>query len=213
MFARNAGNSQLAWSRDHGKTWTWAEWKFTTSFGHPSILNFGKNYAGARDSYAYIYSPDSDSAYEASPHMVLARVPKDRLADRAAYEFFRRLDAKGQPVWTRKIEERGPVFRNAEHLCYRTHVTYNAGLKRYLMNSIIYAWCGKHKVSGRFWCVRRAGALGTVDHCVLHEDVGRGAGRGAALLAEVDERRWKDHAPDQLRRRHAIDPQSDREAR
>jgi hypothetical protein len=40
-------------------------------------------------------------------------------------------------MWTRNIEERGPVFRNPEHLCYRTHVTYNAGLKRYLMNSIM----------------------------------------------------------------------------
>jgi hypothetical protein len=145
MFARNAGNSQLAWSRDHGKSWTWADWKFTTSFGHPSILNFGKNYAGARDNYVYIYSPDSDSAYEPAPHMVLARAPKDRLRDRGAYEFFRALDGRGQPVWTKEIEERGPVFRNSEHLCYRTHVTYNAALKRYLMNSIMPG-----PVNGRF---------------------------------------------------------------
>ena len=137
LFARNAGNSQLAWSRDHGKTWTWADWKFTTSFGHPSILNFGKNYAGARDRYVYIYSPDSDSAYDAAPQMVLARVPQNRLRDRSAYEFFRALDGRSRPVWTANIAERGPVFRNPEHLCYRTHVTYNAGLRRYLMNSIM----------------------------------------------------------------------------
>ena len=29
LWARNAGNSQLAWSTDHGQTWTWADWKFT----------------------------------------------------------------------------------------------------------------------------------------------------------------------------------------
>jgi hypothetical protein len=63
MWARNAGNSQLAWSTDYAKTWTWSDWKFTTTFGHPAFLNLGKNYAGARDNYVYIYSPDEDSAY------------------------------------------------------------------------------------------------------------------------------------------------------
>ncbi|MBI1897227.1 MAG: serine hydrolase [Acidobacteria bacterium] len=134
MWARNAGNSQLAWSTDHAKTWTWADWKFTTSFGHPSFLNFGKNYSGARDDFVYIYSPDSDSAYVASPNMVLARVPKDRIRVRQAYEFLKGPGTGKQPLWTTNLEERGPVFRNAAQLCYRTHVTYNAGLKRYLMN-------------------------------------------------------------------------------
>ena len=47
LWVRNAGNSQLALSSDHGKTWKWCDWKFTTSFGCPTFLNFGKNYAGA----------------------------------------------------------------------------------------------------------------------------------------------------------------------
>ena len=33
---RNAANSQLAWSRDHGHTWTWSEWRFHDGFGCPS---------------------------------------------------------------------------------------------------------------------------------------------------------------------------------
>lgn len=37
MLARNATNSQLAWSSDRGKTWTWADWKFQTSFGCPTF--------------------------------------------------------------------------------------------------------------------------------------------------------------------------------
>jgi len=49
MMVRNTDNSQVAWSNDHGKTWKWSDWKFITSFGAPSFLNFGKNYAGARD--------------------------------------------------------------------------------------------------------------------------------------------------------------------
>src|SRR5207253_2265916 len=86
MWVRNAGNSQLAWSNDYGQTWIWSDWKFTTSFGYPAFLNFGQNYAEARDEYVYVYSHDSDSAYQPADGMVLARVPKNELHQREAYE-------------------------------------------------------------------------------------------------------------------------------
>jgi CubicO group peptidase (beta-lactamase class C family) len=133
LFMRNATNSQLGWSEDHGATWTWADWKFTTSFGCPTFLNFGRNYAGARDGFVYIYSQDHDSAYDRADRFVLARVPREKLRERAAYEFFVKSDAGGQPVWSRDIAQRGAVFRNPG-ACYRSGITYNAGLKRYL-------WC------------------------------------------------------------------------
>lgn len=135
MWTRNAGNSQLAWSTDHAKTWTWSDWKFTESFGVPSFLNFGRNYAGARDNYVYVYSTDQDSAYVRADQLVLARVPKDRIRERKAYEFFVRLDKRGNPVWSRDIKKRGGVFKNPGSV-YRTQVTYNAGLGRYLLNTI-----------------------------------------------------------------------------
>lgn len=144
LWARNAGNAQLAWSSDRGRTWTWAPWKFTVSFGHPAFLNFGRNNAGARDEYVYIYSPDHDSAYEPSPRLVLARVPKTRLRERASYEFFARLEG-GRAVWTKDVNERGAVFENARDLCYRTQVSYHAPTKRYLLT---YALPGP--VNGRF---------------------------------------------------------------
>lgn len=137
MWARNTQNSQLAWSADRGKTWTWSEWKFTTSFGHPSFLNYGRNYKGARDGYIYVYSPDAATAYLPSERIVLARVPKTRIRERDAYEFFEGLDPGGNPVWTGDVARRGAAFENAPELCYRTHVSYNAGLKRYLMVQII----------------------------------------------------------------------------
>jgi len=147
MWARNADNSQLAWSKDHGKTWTWADWTFTTSFGYPTFLNFGKNYAGARDDFVYVYSHDAGSAYRPADRMLLARVPKDKLTDRSAYRFFQRLDSAGKPVWTPDITKRGAVFTHRGH-CYRSGITYNAGLKRYL-------WCqtlpkGDARFSGGF---------------------------------------------------------------
>lgn len=133
MWIRNAGNSRLSWSGDHARTWTTSDWKFTTSFGCPTFLNFGKNYAGARDRYVYVYSQDCDSAYEGADQMVMARVPLGSITDRSAYEFFVRIGDDGRPLWTNDIDERGPVFRNPGE-CYRSSINYNEGLKRYL-------WC------------------------------------------------------------------------
>ena len=136
MLARNAKNAVLAWSADRGQTWTWADWRFTMSFGYPTFLNFGRNYAGARDEFVYIYSHDRDSAYEPADRMVLARVPKSRLRERNAYEFFVELDADGKPVWTKDVAERGAVFEHKGR-CYRSGISYSAALKRYLWVQII----------------------------------------------------------------------------
>lgn len=131
LWTRNAGNAQLAWSADRGATWKWADWKFTASFGCPTFLNFGRNYAGARDGFVYVYSHDADSAYTPADRMVLARVPQGRIRDREAYEFFQGRDERGQPRWTKAIAERRAVFEH-KNRCGRSAITYNAGLKRYL---------------------------------------------------------------------------------
>src|SRR6185295_4387331 len=146
LLVRNAGNAQLAWSKDRGQTWSWADWKFTTSFGCPTFLNFGKNYAGARDEFVYIYSLDGQTAYEPADQWVLARVAKNRLTEQAAYEYFQKLDG-ASPVWTKNIDQRGGVFRNPAS-CYRSGITYNAGLKRYLWCQILPA--SQHPQGPRF---------------------------------------------------------------
>lgn len=148
LLTRNAGNSQLAWSKDHGKTWQWADWKFTTSFGCPTFLNFGKDYARARDNWVYVYSPDADSAYRPADRMVLARVPKEKILERTAYEFFKGLDDKQQPLWSNDIIDRSAVFTYPGR-CYRSGITFNAGIKRYLWVQIIPGTEGK-KVDTRF---------------------------------------------------------------
>jgi len=146
-LVRNAGNARLAWSQDRGQTWTWSDWKFTTSFGCPTFLNFGPNYSGARDDYVYIYSLDSNSAYDAADRMVLARVPKTRIKEPSAYEFFERTGGSRSPTWTKDVKHRGAVFQHAGK-CYRSGVTYNAGLKRYLWCQVLPA--SKHPQGPRF---------------------------------------------------------------
>jgi CubicO group peptidase (beta-lactamase class C family) len=151
MWLRNVnGNgeeSQLAWSEDHGVTWAYSDWKFTTSFGYPTFLNFGKNYRGAKDDFVYVYSHDERDAYKPADHMVMARVPKNKILDQRAYEFFQKLNLHGKPVWGKDLAARGPVFIHPAGCC-RSSVTYDAGLKRYL-------WCqidpySKHPQGSRF---------------------------------------------------------------
>ena len=63
----------------------------------------------------------------------MARVPKDRMKDRKAYEFFKGVDESVGPIWTKDIRDRGAVFINPGR-CYRSGMSYNAGLRRYV-------WC------------------------------------------------------------------------
>jgi hypothetical protein len=134
LWARNAdgagGQAQLAWSQDYARTWTWAGWQFG-EFGYPTFIHFGPDYAGARDDFVYIVSPDHPGAYTASDSYALMRVHRSRLAERAAYEFFVKLDETGQPVWSANILHRGPVFTNPGR-CSRCAISYNPGLGRYL---------------------------------------------------------------------------------
>ncbi|KPK43432.1 MAG: hypothetical protein AMJ65_05755, partial [Phycisphaerae bacterium SG8_4] len=135
MLVRNADNSgqqsQLAWSTDHGVRWTWSTWKFA-ELGYPCFLNFGQNYAGSRDGYVYVYSPDTPSAYNETDTVVLARVPIESITDRNAYEFYCGADAGGHPKWSHDIDQRRAVFSFAGG-CNRISVTYNAPLRRYLL--------------------------------------------------------------------------------
>jgi len=131
LWVRNLGNAEVWSSRDRGKTWA-RGFRMETSFGSPVFLNFGRNYAGARDGYVYTYSQDGPSAYESDNRLVLARVPKDRVMDRAAWEFLERVEKDGRAVWTRDVARRGAVFEYPGHV-QRSDVIYDAVLGRYLL--------------------------------------------------------------------------------
>jgi CubicO group peptidase (beta-lactamase class C family) len=126
LWVRNAGNSELWSSADRAVTWR-QHFRWKESFGSPVFLNFGKNYEGARDGFVYVYSQDGPSAYRPDDGILLARVPKGRITEQSAYEFF-----AGEGKWTRDLAQRKPVFRFPGH-CERTDAVYHPGLKRYLL--------------------------------------------------------------------------------
>ena len=135
QWVRNANNSgkecELAWSADHASVWTWSSWRFA-EFGYCAFLNFGANYAGARDGYVYMYSPDSPDAYVETDNLILTRVPEDQITDRGAYEFYAGLDGANNPIWTADIESRQPILTFAGAV-NRVSATYHPVLGRYLI--------------------------------------------------------------------------------
>jgi hypothetical protein len=115
-----------------------AHWNRVSDFVLPeagfiptALLNFGRDYAGARDGYVYLYG--GSATYD---HLTLARVPKDRLAQRDAYEWFAG-ETIGRTVltaWSREIEDRTPVFRDSNGV-NGAAVSFNAGIGRYLLTT------------------------------------------------------------------------------
>jgi hypothetical protein len=141
---------RIAQSTDHGASWTFADWSFTKEqlVMMPTVCNYGKNYQGSRDNYVYSYfiryqSEEGPDDYEdkvdwlnvQKPGLIdLARVPMDSIMFREAYSFFAGF-RDGQPLWTRQIMDRKPVFENPEGVGWCINVSFNAGLKRYLLTS------------------------------------------------------------------------------
>ena len=133
---------RLKMSTDHGVTWTDAPWTFpkSTLLAMPTICNFGKDYAGARDEYVYSYfirlQGDPGSLAVHRPGMIdLGRVHKNHIVEQTHHEFFAGFDAAGVPMWTASTDPAGrqPVFEDAEGVGWNLSVSYNAGLKRYIL--------------------------------------------------------------------------------
>lgn len=126
---KKGGGAQLAWSRNQARTWSFADWSFP-EFGLVGFINFGRGYAGARDNFVYAYSHDAAKADAPADRFILMRVPKNRLPERAAWEFFAGCDVAGLPGWSKDLNRRAAVFEHPDG-CLRSAITYNAGLRRY----------------------------------------------------------------------------------
>lgn len=142
--------SRLAWSTDHGLTWKFADWAFFRDEGimMPTVCNYGRNYAGAKDDFVYSYlirfqSYEGPDDYEDKvawlqcqrPGLIdLARVRRDQILDRNAYMFFAGLK-DGLPVWSANVMERVPIFEDPAGVGWCMNVSFNAGLGRYILTT------------------------------------------------------------------------------
>lgn len=128
----------LMWSNDLGKSWQYSEifFRLADGFSKPTFLNFGRDYAGARDDYVYIYGLDASAGTSVKPTKLnLARVRKRSITQRDSYEFFMGFDSGRDPLWTSDVSQRKPVFVDATGgIADSPSVIYNPVIKRYLMS-------------------------------------------------------------------------------
>ncbi|MEM8948911.1 MAG: DUF4185 domain-containing protein [Pseudomonadota bacterium] len=137
---------ELYRSTNYSATWRSTGVKFEQAsfagddFGFycPVFLNFGKDYAGARDDYVYVYAPEiqqNESLYPQVPgEVAMMRVPKERINVRSAYEFYAGLGADGEPEWSYDSAERKSVFTDQENgVTQHIAAVYNPGLDRYIL--------------------------------------------------------------------------------
>jgi hypothetical protein len=152
--------AKLIYSPDKGQSWRnqdgsplrWEEWnershKNMAFFREPSeafslltVLQMGKDYEHNTDGFVYVYAPNGNTAGTMN-ELVMFRVPKNRILDRSAYEFFAARDSAGNALWAKDIEKRGVVHTfpsgwvNTKVHPYAWHpsVVYNAPLGVYMM--------------------------------------------------------------------------------
>lgn len=148
----NYSEARLYYSTNHGSTWTSSNVVWTQSQGVilPTSLQFGQDYAGARDGYVYLHFINLKNSgglgIQTPGEIVLARVPVAGILNQGAYEWFSGMNA-GAPTWTSNIGQRQPVFRDTNGIGWTIAVSYNAGLRRYLLTT-------EHSSSfqGKFGC-------------------------------------------------------------
>ena len=176
--------AKLIYSPDNGRTWhngdgstpvRWEPWEERSRtnmafFNEPgdafsllTVLQMGKAYEQNKDGYVYIYSPNGNTEGTMN-QLVMCRVPKDRIRDRGAYEFFVARKADGSAEWSRDIEARrgvqtfpsGWVNTKVHPYAWHPSVVYNAPLGVYLManwgmgSAPDGTWFGKPSYLG-FW--------------------------------------------------------------
>jgi len=123
-------------STDNGLTWDFNSrgWDFAEpdgAFSDITFLTFGRDYAGARDGYVYVYSQGQRNQ-SFSTEVDMARVPVGQIQNRSSYEYFAGLNG-GNPTWTTNVNQRQPVFSDPNGVTFGVRAVYNPGLDRYLL--------------------------------------------------------------------------------
>lgn len=127
-----AGNTwrgaKLIYSSDNGQSWKnqdgsplrWEDWGERNRdnmvfFDEPgralsllTILQMGQNYAHNTDGYIYVYSPNGNEEGTMN-QLVMFRVPKHKILERSAYEYFASRNPDGTANWSGDISRRGVV--------------------------------------------------------------------------------------------------------
>ena len=158
--ARFAG-VKLITSPDNGGTWRnqdgsspvrWEPWAERSrenmlffeepgeAFSLITVLQMGRNYEHNTDGCVYLYAPNGNVEGTMN-ELVLCRVPRGRILERGAYEFFAERRRGGSAGWSSEIADRavvcsfpsGWVNRLLHPYAWHPSVVYYAPMEQYLM--------------------------------------------------------------------------------
>ncbi len=131
-------------SDDKGRTWSnnGNSVRFTEEgegLSVPTILNFGQDYAGARDNFVYHYFIETQG--QVSRHLRvnkpgrihLLRVDRNSMMNKSAYEYFS--GTPQNPSWSSNRSASVPVFEDPNGVGWNVAASYNAGLGRYILTT------------------------------------------------------------------------------
>lgn len=108
------------------------------NFKPSRFLNFAKDYTGVPEhleGYVYFYGfKQTRDGWGSGGSTYMGRVPREKMTDRASYEFFAGARDDGQPIWTRDVAEIPAVFSDPAGATPGT-VAYNPAIRRYILTS------------------------------------------------------------------------------
>jgi hypothetical protein len=125
------------YSDDKGLTWNNVPDGDTPYFLGPrfaalAFVGFGPGYTGVPVMLGdYVYAISNDENWESGNSIFLARVPKDKVLERQAWEFY--AGSYNHPGWSKEEDQARPVLTDPAHVGHPT-MTYNAGLKRFILS-------------------------------------------------------------------------------
>lgn len=137
-ISHHAGVAALLYSDDRGATWNNAPTPETPLFLGPrfaglAFVAFGPGYSGVPEALGdFVYAISNDEGWECGSHVFLARVPRARVLERAAWEFYGGRTPDNTPAWVAEEAHARPILTDHGHVGHPS-MTYVPALGRFLL--------------------------------------------------------------------------------
>ena len=137
----------IMYSDDGAKTWNNVPLKEWPDSTHPYFLGprfaglqfvgFGPGYTGVPQRLeGYVYAISNDISWASGDNLFLARVPRDQVLDRSAWEFYAgegKGHQVGEPAWVKPESLAKPIFSDPQHVGH-SDLSFNHALNRYFLS-------------------------------------------------------------------------------
>jgi len=154
-YSKNYGIAGIIKSTDMGKTWTNVPDANTPRFLGPrfaglTFLNFGPGYSDVPQHLSpYVYAMSNDGSWETGDNVFMARVHKDSIINRSAWQFLSRIK-NNVPTWSKSEDDSYPIFTDPGHTAHPT-ISYNKALKRYILGMYSDVFPHRENASNEEW--------------------------------------------------------------